>query len=70
MTSWAALVEVLEDNYGLSLFEAPEYALFILNQDDSVANYYENFTAVANRVEGLTPRIMLACFLSGLKINI
>lgn len=46
---------------------SPEYALFMLNQEDSVATYYANFTAVANRVEGMPPRIMLACFISGLK---
>lgn len=70
ITSWAALIEALEDRYGPSLFESPEYVLFKLTQEDSVEEYYNNFTTLANRVDGISPTKMLACFVSGLKKEI
>ncbi|GJZ40012.1 hypothetical protein Tco_0586575, partial [Tanacetum coccineum] len=37
---------------------------------DALANYYHQFTIMANRVEGLSPEALLDCFLSGLKDHI
>lgn len=70
VTSWAALVEALEDRYGPSILDNPEYALFKLMQDDTVDNYYTHFTELANRVDGIAPKRMLSCFISGLKKEI
>lgn len=67
LTSWAALVENLQEDYGPSALESPEYSLFKLTQEDSVNNYYSNFINLANRVEGVAPKALLACFISGLK---
>lgn len=65
VTTWAALVEALEETYGPSIFDSLEFALFKLFQEDLVGNYYANFTDLANSVERLTPAAMVACFISG-----
>lgn len=66
--TWAALVDALENAYGPSIFENPEFALFKLTQaEESVIIYYANFTTLANRVEGIAPSIMISCFLNGLR---
>lgn len=69
--TWAALVDALEDAYGPSIFENPEFALFKLTQaEESVASYYANFTTLANRVDGIAPSVMISCFISGLRKEI
>lgn len=70
ITSWVALVEALEDRYGPSVFDSPKYALFKLTQENSMEDYHNNFTTLANRVDGIALSKMLACFVSGLKIEI
>lgn len=52
VTTWAALVEVVEDRYGPSILDNPEYALFKLTLEDPVDNYYSKFIELANRVDG------------------
>lgn len=64
------LVNALEEVYGPYVFETPEFALFKLVQEDSVANYYATFLALPNRVEGVSPSTMLKCFISGLRREI
>lgn len=66
LTSWQALVKALEQDYGLSLYEAPNYAIFNLFQEDTVANYYAKFIKLANRMEGMTSSTFLSCFINGL----
>ena len=39
-------------------------------QSGSVQDYYREFTALANCVQGITANALLDCFLSGLKIDI
>lgn len=70
LTSWTTLVKALEQAYGPSVYESLAYALFKLIQEDSVNNYYANFTALANRVEIMSNSAFLACFISGLKRDI
>lgn len=70
VTKWDELVTALEDDYGPSEFDKPELALFKLTQDDSVQSYYQQFTILANRVDGITQRVLLSCFISGLKRDI
>lgn len=64
--NWPSLVNALEEVYGASVFETPEYALFKLVQEDSVTSYYATFVSLAIRVEGVSPSAMLKCFISGL----
>ena len=67
LTSWQVLTKALEAAYGPFVFDVPRYSLFKLTQDTSVAQYYSLFTALANRVEGLSSDALLDCFISGLK---
>jgi len=41
-----------------------------LIQSGSVHFYYREFTALANRTQGITADVLLDCFLNGLKIDI
>ncbi|XP_050907589.1 uncharacterized protein LOC127121009 [Lathyrus oleraceus] len=68
--SWAAFTRALELEFGPSPYESPSQALFKLTQSTSIAAYYTSFTALANRVQGLSPAAILDCFLSGLKPDI
>lgn len=67
LTSWQSLVKALVHDYGPSMYESPDYALFNLFQEDSVATYYARFMELANRVEGMSPSAFLSRFISGLK---
>lgn len=64
------LVIALEEDYGPTDYESPEYSLFGLTQEDSVTAYYHKFTALANRVEGVCSKALIACFIGGLKEDI
>lgn len=68
--NWPSLVKSLEEVYGPSVFETPEFALFKLIKEDSVTNYYATFVSLANRVEGVSHAAMLKCFISGLRKEI
>lgn len=63
-------MKALEESYGPSIFECLDYALFKLTQEDSIINYYVTFTALANRVEGISATVLLSYFISGLKCDI
>lgn len=70
VSCWADLVTALEEDYGPTDYESPEYSLFRLTQEDSVTAYYHKFTALANRVEGVCSKALIACFIGGLKEDI
>ncbi|XP_039115571.1 uncharacterized protein LOC120251094 [Dioscorea cayenensis subsp. rotundata] len=70
ITSWSVLAKAIESTYGPSLFACPRSSLFKLMQEGTVAEYYDTFTALANRVEGLSNDAMLDCFLSGLQTEL
>lgn len=70
LVSWSSLTKAVEAAYVSSVFERPSYALFKLQQQDTVSNYYSSFTALASRVEGLSSAALLDCFVSGLKRDI
>ncbi|GKD23602.1 trichome birefringence-like protein 12, partial [Tanacetum coccineum] len=55
---------------GSSQYESPRAQLFKLTQTTSAAEYYRQFTIMANRVDGLSPDALLDCFLSELKDHI
>jgi len=44
--------------------------LFKLTQFGSVQDYYTQFIALANRVQGVTTKAVLDCFMGGLKPDI
>lgn len=70
VVSWKSLAKAIEQTYGPSVFENPRSSLFKLFQEGSVMEYYNTFTELANRVEGLSDDALLDCFLSGLKPEI
>lgn len=68
--SWQAFTRALELDFGPSAFDCPHATLFKLAQSASVNEYYMQFTALVNRVDGLSADAILDCFLSGLKEGI
>lgn len=67
LTSWQVLTRALECIYGPSTFDCPRYSLFRLTQEGTMAQFYDHFTALANRVDGVSEEILLDSFVSGLK---
>lgn len=68
--SWSDFTSALETDFGPSAFECPRTNLFKLHQSGSVSYYYKTFTALTNRVVGLSNEAILDCFLSGLQEDI
>ena len=68
--SWIGFTRASELEFGLSPYECPRYTLFKLMQSGSVQDYYREFTALANRVQGIIADALFDCFLSSLKIDI
>ncbi|WVY96655.1 hypothetical protein V8G54_028806 [Vigna mungo] len=68
--SWVAFTRALELEFGPSPYECSRSHLFKLNQTASVHEYYVQFTALANRVQGVTAEALLDCFIGGLKPDI
>jgi len=68
--SWLDLTRALELEFGPSAYECPRSDLFKLLQNRSVQEYYVQFTALANRVQGVTSEALLDCFIGGLKPEI
>ncbi|XP_039140565.1 uncharacterized protein LOC120277791 [Dioscorea cayenensis subsp. rotundata] len=66
LTSWEVLTTALEKNYGPSAFDCPRYSLFRLTQDGTMAQFFDQFTALDNRVQGVPDDILLDSFVSGL----
>jgi hypothetical protein len=68
--SWQDFTRALEMEFGPSAYECPRATLFKLTQTNSVREYYKEFTALANRVYGLSTEAILDCFISGLNVEI
>nr|KYP38561.1 hypothetical protein KK1_040187 [Cajanus cajan] len=68
--SWVAFTRALESEFGPSPYEVPRSNLFKLTQTGYVQDYYAQFTALANRVQGVTTEALLDCFVGGLKPDI
>ncbi|GJS74597.1 T-complex protein 1 subunit theta [Tanacetum coccineum] len=68
--TWDMLASAIEEHFGPSQYDSPRAQLFKLTQTTSAADYYYQFTVMANRVEGLSPEALLDCFLSGLNDHI
>ncbi|MCH91586.1 hypothetical protein A2U01_0012513 [Trifolium medium] len=65
--SWQLFARAIEVDFGPSCYECPRATLFKLTQKASVAEYYLEFTSLANRVYGVSPEALLDCFVSGLQ---
>ena len=70
LLSWQALTRALELDFGPSAYDCPRATLFKLAQSASVNEFYIQFTALVNRVDGLSPAAILDCFISGLQDEI
>jgi hypothetical protein len=64
--SWVEFTRALELDFGPSIYECPRATLFKLSQNGTVADYYLQFTSLANIVYGLSNDAMIDCFISGL----
>jgi len=70
LLSWPALTRALELDFGPSAYDYPRATLFKLAQTTSVNDFYMQFTALVNRVDGLSLVAILDCFISGLQEEI
>jgi len=70
LLSWPALTRALELDFGPSAYDCPRATLFKLAQTTSVNDFYMQFTALVNRVDGLSLVAILDCFISGLQEEI
>lgn len=68
--SWTDFTRALELKFGPSPYECTRSQLFKLSQIGSVHDYYTHFTALANRVQGVTSDALMDCFVGGLKPDI
>lgn len=70
ITSWSALLQAVEARFAPSFYDDPRGTLFKLVQWSSVTEYLTAFEKLANRIIGLSPSILLSCFISGLSPEI
>ena len=70
ITSWSALLQAIETRFAPSFYDDPRSALFKLIQRTSVTEYLTEFEMLANRIVGLSPPMLLSCFLFGLNPEI
>lgn len=68
--SWNDFTRALELDFGPSIYDCPRASLFKLQQTKVVNDYYLEFTALSNRVYGLSNDALIYCFVSGLKEEI
>lgn len=68
--SWHDFTRALELDFGPSIYDCPRASLFKLQQTKFVNDYYLEFTALSNRVYGLSNDALIDCFVSGLKEEI
>ena len=65
-TDWISFIRVLELRFGTSTYANHQAELFKLRQNGTVAEYQKVFEKLCNRVLGLTPEMILDCFISDL----
>lgn len=66
LTTWEAFTLDLELRFGPSTFANHQVALFKSKQSGFIMDYQVQFEMLCNRVEGLPPKAILNCFISGL----
>ena len=70
ITSWPAILQAIEARFAPSFYDDPRGTLFKLIQKGSVTEYLTEFERLANRITGLSPSVLLSCFISGLSPEI
>ncbi|XP_057452390.1 uncharacterized protein LOC130744215 [Lotus japonicus] len=70
LLSWDEFVRNLTLRFGPSDFENPQQSLFKLQQTTTVTDYQTRFEKLCNQVVGLSPEMLLNCFISGLREDI
>ena len=68
--TWAGFLQAIETRFAHSPYEDPTGILFKLTQRGSANEYLHQFEALANRIVGLPPSLLLSCFVSGLDPDI
>lgn len=63
---WESFTRALEIRFGPSSYQNHQAELFKLRQMGTVAEFQHQFEKICNRVWGLSPEIILNCFISGL----
>ncbi|XP_019450597.1 PREDICTED: uncharacterized protein LOC109352871 [Lupinus angustifolius] len=69
-TDWESFTRSLEARFGPSCYENHQAELFKLRQTGTVAEYQRQFETLCNRIWGLSPEVILNCFISGLLTEI
>ncbi|XP_006606822.1 uncharacterized protein [Glycine max] len=70
ITSWPALLQAIESRFAPSIYDDPRGALFKLTQRGTVTEYLTEFEKLANCITGLSPSVLLSCFIFGLSPEI
>jgi len=70
VTDWVSFTCALELRFGPSTYTNHQASLFKLQQVTTVTEYQTRFEKLCNCTVGLTPDIILNCFISGLHPDI
>ncbi|XP_040870975.1 uncharacterized protein [Glycine max] len=69
-TSWSSFIQALRARFAPTPYDDPTGVLFKLTQKGTVAQYLTEFEDLATRVVGISPPLLLSCFISGLSPEI
>lgn len=70
ITSWPALLQAIEARFTPSFYDDQRGTLFKLVQQRLVIEYLSEFERLANCITGLSPLVLLSCFIFGLSPEI
>ena len=70
LTTCPGFSQAIEARFAHSPYEDPTGLLFKLTQRGSVRDYLNQFEALANKIVGVPPPLLLSCFISGLDLEI
>lgn len=66
LRSWLTMLQARESHYAPSYYNDPHEALFKIQQQGSVNDYFIKFKRLVNHIVGLAPPFLLSCFISSL----
>ena len=70
ITDWTSFTRALELRFGPSTYTNHQAELFKLQLTTTISDYQSRFEKLCNCIVGLTPNIILNCFISGLQPEI
>lgn len=70
LSDWGSFTRAAKLHFGPSKFTNHQAELFKLHQLGIVSDYQLQFEKLHNRVHGLTPKVILNCFILGLILEI